>query len=246
MSDPDSLVAPCIPPPGVDAHSYHTSMAHLYRGEVQRMTVWRQRLDTTSNWAILLTFGMTTFALGATEVPHYILLLGLAIISICLAIEARRYRHLHHSQWRVALVEHNYFARMLSPAETTPEPAWRQMLAQDLEHPRFMLSWFMATRLRLRRNYLMLVYFTTAAWLTKVFVHPHSPASVCEFYRRLALGELFSPWFVAVTATLFILTCTALAVFTPSEAFLQEWSRSARRAAHRPKGVVGSEPDDGN
>lgn len=243
MSQRDILVDPCVPPPGVEAGAYHTSMAHLYRGEVQRMTVWRQRLDTTSNWAILLTFGMTTFALGARDVPHYILLLGLAIISICLAIEARRYRHLHHSEWRVSLVEHNYFARLLSPAETTPEPAWRRMLAQDLERPRFTVSWFMATRLRLRRNYLMLVYFITAAWLTKVFVHPHSPESLVEFYERLSLGDLFQSWFVSITAGIFIIASTALAVLTPTEDFLQEWSRAVRRAANAPK-VSKSEPSE--
>ena len=44
--------------------SFHTAVVHLYRGEMQRMTVWRQRLDVTSNWAILLTVGLTTFTLG--------------------------------------------------------------------------------------------------------------------------------------------------------------------------------------
>jgi uncharacterized membrane protein len=243
MTERDPLVDPCVPPAGVEANAYHTSMAHMYRGEVQRMTVWRQRLDTTSNWAILLTFGMTTFALGSRDVPHYILLLGLAIISICLVIEARRYRHLHHSEWRVALVEHNYFARLLSPGDSTPEPAWRRMLAKDLEHPRFTLSWFMATRLRLRKNYLMLVYFITAAWLTKVFMHPHSPATLREFYDRLALGDLFSSWFVAVTAGLFILCCTGLAALTPTEDSLREWSRSVRRASNQAE-ILKTDPSE--
>ncbi len=243
MSEPETLLNACDPPPGVDASSYHASMAHMFRGEVHRLTVWRQRLDTTSNWAIILTFGMTTFSLGAKDVPHYILLLGLAIITICLLIEARRYRHLHHSEWRVGLVEHNYFARLLSPASTTPEPQWRRMLAQDLERPRFTVSWFMATRLRLRRNYLMLVYFITAAWLTKVFVHPRSPASLGEFYERLALGDLFSPWFVAVTAGLFIATTSALAALTPTEDFLHEWTRSVRRAATSADAPGSATPD---
>ena len=28
-----------------------TGLAHLYRGEVYRSTVWRTRLDTTTNWS---------------------------------------------------------------------------------------------------------------------------------------------------------------------------------------------------
>ena len=30
-------------------------LAHLYRGEVYRSTVWRTRLDATTNWAVVAT-----------------------------------------------------------------------------------------------------------------------------------------------------------------------------------------------
>ena len=30
-----------------------TALSHLYRGEVYRSTVWRTRLDATTNWAVL-------------------------------------------------------------------------------------------------------------------------------------------------------------------------------------------------
>ena len=29
------------------------ALAHLYRGEMYRSTVWRTRLDTTTNWAVV-------------------------------------------------------------------------------------------------------------------------------------------------------------------------------------------------
>ncbi|MGC9368830.1 MAG: DUF2270 domain-containing protein, partial [Paracoccaceae bacterium] len=29
------------------------ALAHLYRGEVYRSTIWRTRLDTTTNWAVV-------------------------------------------------------------------------------------------------------------------------------------------------------------------------------------------------
>src|SRR3990172_8789039 len=100
---------------------FHQAMVHLYRGEMQRMTVWRSRLDTTSNWAILLSTGMTTFTLGSPGIPHFILLLGLALIGICLLIEARRFRHLLHSKWRLHVLEANYFRGQLCPSSTGGE-----------------------------------------------------------------------------------------------------------------------------
>ena len=55
------------------------AVAHLYRAEMNRMSVWRQRLDVTSNWAVILATALTTFTLGSADVPHYTLLLGLAL-----------------------------------------------------------------------------------------------------------------------------------------------------------------------
>ena len=31
------------------------AIAHLYRGEIYRSTVWRTRLDSTTNWAVVTT-----------------------------------------------------------------------------------------------------------------------------------------------------------------------------------------------
>src|SRR4030066_1871639 len=116
---------------------FHQAMVHLYRGEMQRMTVWRSRLDTTSNWAILLSTGMTTFTLGSPGIPHFILLLGLALIGICLFIEARRFRHLLHSKWRIHVMEAHYFSERLWPPPSAEKASWREGLATDLGRPRF-------------------------------------------------------------------------------------------------------------
>ncbi len=32
-----------------------TAMVHLYRGELAEATAWRGRIDTTSNWAIVMS-----------------------------------------------------------------------------------------------------------------------------------------------------------------------------------------------
>lgn len=201
---------------------FATSMVHLYRGEMHRMTVWRQRLDVTSNWAMLLTFGLTTFSLGSVEVPHYTLLLGFALIFMSILMEARRYRHLHHSKWRLFLMECGYFSAVLRGYDGTGG-TWRERLAQDLSDPTMKISWFHATCVRLRRNYLMVLYFVMAVWLTKLFVHPHSPASVAEFYSRFAVGGLIPAGVVASTAVLFMAAATVLALAFPSQEALELW-----------------------
>ena len=36
--------------PDESSAAFSTTISHLYRGEMNRLTVWRQRLDITSNW----------------------------------------------------------------------------------------------------------------------------------------------------------------------------------------------------
>lgn len=214
MTDDPSHLGPVFDP---------TALAHLYRGEMHRMTVWRQRLDITANWAILLTFGLTTFTLGSPEVPHYTLLLGLALIGISVMLEARRYRHLYNSKYRLYLMEVGYFAEILEPSTESPTDAWRRLLAQDLRRARFAVSWFTAIRIRLRRNYLLLFYFITSVWLVKLFIHPVSPEHWADLATRLAVGELIPSWFVGVTALGFVAVATWLAVTSPSAEELESW-----------------------
>jgi uncharacterized membrane protein len=210
-----------------DSSSFDTVVAHLFRGEMHRMTAWRQRLDTTSNWAIVLSLGMTTFALGSERTPPYVLLLGLAAAAMCMLIEARRYQHLHHSCWRLRAIERHYYGGVLRAAREA-EPGWRQELAADLVSPRLRIGLLAAIRARLRRNYLMLMLFITAAWLAKVFIHPASPSSLEEFYGRLAVGGLVPSWAVAVTAAAFVACAVVLALSSPKQELIEGWASDPR------------------
>lgn len=69
-----------------------SAMAHLYRGEIHRMKFWRQRLDRTTNWAVLVISAILTWAFSRLDIPQYILLIGVATLSVFLVIDARRYR----------------------------------------------------------------------------------------------------------------------------------------------------------
>jgi uncharacterized membrane protein len=220
--------------PPLDSPACAAAIAHLYRGEMNRLTVWRQRLDITSNWAIVLATGLATFTLGHPDVPHYTLLLGLALFSFSLLIEGRRYRHLHHSKWRVYLLHLGFFAEQLHPIEEVRAlPDWRRLLAADLRRTHFLISVFTAVRVRLRRNYLMLLLFITAVWVTKLIIHPARPQSAAEFYSRLAIGGIIPAWFVAGSAITFVVTAVVMSMTCPSAEEIEDWSAHYRRVAAR-------------
>jgi len=201
------------------------AVAHLYRAEMNRMSVWRQRLDVTSNWAVILATALTTFTLGSAEVPHYTLLLGLALVFISILLEGRRYRHLHHSKWRLYLLESGFFANILSPAQKSdPSPDWKRLLAADLRHTHFSISWLTGMRLRLRRNYLLVIGFMSAVWVAKLFMHPTRVTSLAEFYTRLHVGEFIPSWLVAATAFAFLVTAAVLGLTCPPAEKLEDWS----------------------
>ena len=68
-------------------------MSHLYRGELYRSTVWRTRLDTTTNWAVLTTgIALSLTFSSETASPLPLVLVGL-LVTTFLSIEARRYRY---------------------------------------------------------------------------------------------------------------------------------------------------------
>jgi len=70
-----------------------TALVHYYRGEVHRMNTWRQRLDVTTNWAIITSAGFLSFGFGNKEITHFVIVLATIIVTCFLFIEARRYKY---------------------------------------------------------------------------------------------------------------------------------------------------------
>jgi len=224
------------PEAALDSTTFVTAMTHLYRGEMNRLTVWRQRLDVTTNWAVIVTTALSTFTLGNADVPHYTLLLGLALIAISIMIEGRRYRRLHHCKLRVYLLESGFFAEQLHVGRSSI-PDWRRLLAADLRHSHLLISWMVAIRFRLRRNYLLLVYFLAAVWLVKLYIHPTGADSLAVLLSRLHVGEVVPSWLVGLTVLAFIAVVTALAASCPPAARLEDWTAHYDRVRdrHAPK-----------
>jgi len=145
------------------------AIAHLYRGEVYRSTIWRTRLDNTTNWSIV-TMGIalsTTFSSPEAS-PLPLLLVGL-LIAVFLGMEARRYRYFNVWRARTRWLETNFYAPILTGEAR--DNSWRVVLARDYTAPRHHISFLRAAGRRLRRNYV---------WILVVQVRQNSnPSDAC-------------------------------------------------------------------
>lgn len=145
-----------------------SSMAHLYRGEIHRMKFWRERLDRTTNWAVLVMSGVLTWGFSGSDRPHYILLLGVAALSAFLLMEAQRYRGYDVWRGRVRTLQKNVFAYGLDPAAGLDDPTWREKLSSDYRTPVIKITREEAIAHRLRRIYLLLFTVMLGAWLIHI------------------------------------------------------------------------------
>ena len=85
------------------------AIAHLYRGEVYRSTIWRTRLDATTNWSVVSLGIALSISYSSPEASSLPLLLVAALIFVFLYLEARRYRYFNvwraRARWEVGSEE---------------------------------------------------------------------------------------------------------------------------------------------
>jgi uncharacterized membrane protein len=192
---------------------FTTAMIHFFRAEVSRANVWRQRLDTTTNWAVITTAAIITFAFGTEGVSsHSVIILNTLLVTLFLFIEARRYRYYELWSSRIRLMETDFFAAMLVPP-FRPSADWAEGVAESLLHPRFPISNWEALGRRLRRNYLWLYLLLGLVWGLKVWVHPVPAVSWAEFVGRAALGRVPGQ-VMLVVGLVYNAALVALALFT--------------------------------
>jgi uncharacterized membrane protein len=166
-----------------------TAMVHFFRAEVQRANVWRQRLDTTTNWAVVVTGATLSIAFGQATVHHSVILLNTLLVLWFLLIEARRYRYYELWSYRVRLMETDFYAAMLVPP-FHPSPGWAESLAENLLTPHFPISIWEAFGRRLRRNYFWILLILYAAWVAKIWLFPEPATTLQEFITRSAIGPV--------------------------------------------------------
>ena len=189
------------------------ALAHLYRGEVYRSTVWRTRLDSTTNWAVVTTgiaLSATFSSAQASALP--MLLVGLIVVMF-LMLEARRYRYFNVWRARARLLETDFYAAMLDGERIVRPDEWTQLLARDLRSPRYHISLARAVGRRLRRTYAWILLIQAVAYYGKLAIHPTPLAGLAELWSRAAIGPVPGDA-VVLAGLLFHLSWAAFALVT--------------------------------
>ena len=188
------------------------ALAHLYRGEVYRSTVWRTRLDTTTNWAVVtlgVALSITHSSPDASPLP--LLLVGI-LIMLFLALEARRYRYFSVWRARSRWLETHFYVPMLIDGDLHTEDDWQRSLADDYLFPRYHVSYMTAVARRVRSNYLWILLIQTVAYLGKLIVHPYPVYDMRAFLIRADIGPV-PGILVLIVGAVYIMTWIALAVW---------------------------------
>ncbi|MEZ5901508.1 MAG: DUF2270 domain-containing protein [Hyphomicrobiaceae bacterium] len=166
------------------------AIAHLYRGEVYRSTVWRTRLDNTTNWAVAalgLAMSASYSHPDASALP--LILIGILIV-VFLLFEARRYRYFNVWRARARWLETHFYAPMLRGEDGASKEDWELVLARDYCEPRHHISMARAVGRRLRRTYAWLLLIQALAYLGKIAIHPSAVESFGQFVDRAAIGPV--------------------------------------------------------
>ena len=196
----------------LDSGNFTNAMVHFYRGEVTRSNVWRQRLDATTNWAVITTGAALTFVFSDAGHTASILLIDSFFVLLFLFIEARRYRYYELWTNRVRLMEKNFFVGSLSPP-FMPHAEWADKITESLNNPRFPIGLMEALGRRYRRNYAPIFLILAGSWIGKTYMHPDSIVTLEEFVARSAMGPI-SGWIVLAMGFLFNGALIALGLFT--------------------------------
>lgn len=190
-----------------DAESLLAALPHYYRGEVSQANASQDRIDQTTNWAITVLAALLSVVFSAPDMPAYLLLIGIVVLSAFLSYEVRRYRFFDLYRSRVRFVQENVFANALDPVGAE-HPRWREELSADLRYPTFKVSALEALSRRVRRIYGLLFGVLGIAWVAKVTLF--TPES-----RWTEAAELpgISGMVVAVTVAAFFVFVVAVAVW---------------------------------
>jgi len=180
------------------------SLTHFYRGEVQRATDWRRRLDRTTNWAILATTAAFSVTLGvpSQDPTHITFLFTSHLVFLLMWIEARRYRHYDVWHTRVRMLEVHLLVPALHPEKDILQGDWREVLANDLLLPSYKISLLEALARRLNANYLWLFLGLLGGWGLRIYTEAVDK-SLGGLYEACGYHDAIPPWLVVLAQIVF-------------------------------------------
>ena len=202
------------------------ALAHLYRGEIYRSTVWRTRLDHTTNWAVVtmgIALSITFSSHDASPLP--LIIVGTLII-IFLVFEARRYRYFNVWRARARWMETHFYAKMLRGESLRSGDDWQNILAQDYCAPRHHISFIRAVGRRLRRTYGWILAIQALAYFGKIAIHPAPMTNLSDIWKRMDVGPIPGE-VMMLGGVVFYGGCMAIALVT----FLLDRRKHSERVA---------------
>ncbi len=197
----------------------NNTLVHFYRATVMHADVWRKRLDATTNWSVVTTAGLTSFAFATDNHPHYMLLVAFAFNVFFLVMESRRYQVYDLWRDRIRRMNHWMVAPQLDPKHPWDEDeveAELARLAHDLGSTLPLISMKDAIGYRIRRNYGFISFMVTAAWFLKLYVHPGYAQSFSELVARAQTG-IVPGWLVFVVVVMAVVVLIVLGLSGPTE-----------------------------
>jgi uncharacterized membrane protein len=180
-----------------------TALCHYYRAEMDRANTWRTRLDVTTNWAIVTTAAFLSVAFGGSNIPHFVIILATIFVLFFLIIESRRYKYFDLWRWRIALLNENFFACIISPETAPMHSNWRELLSSELKNSCFKISFMEAFGRRLRRNYSWIFIVLATCWFAKIVIHPTPMHHFYEIFQRATIFDLVPGWMVLTIGIIF-------------------------------------------
>lgn len=166
------------------------ALAHLYRGEMYQSKIWRNRLDTTGNWAVVVTGIALSLSFANPDASPIPLMLMTWVVAVFLLFEARRYLYYDLYRVRVRVLEINFYGPILRGEGMRVDNRWNELLAADYEDMRFHITLPESLGRRIRRTYGWIFTALLACYLVKIIVHPFPLHSWDELLARTALGPV--------------------------------------------------------
>jgi uncharacterized membrane protein len=197
----------------INRTEFVNAMVHLYRGELGEATAWRNRIDTTTNWAVVLSATALSFVFSDNSSERHVLIPIISLFcTFFMLIEARRYRFFDIWRSRARLIEINFYRPMLD-SSSSAMPDWAETLSHDLEWPHFHMPLWEALGRRLRRNYQWIYAIHLGSWILVLMSHPTTTTSMDAVVARASIGPLPGQ-FVTTAMLVFYGVLLALAVYS--------------------------------
>ena len=166
------------------------ALAHLYRGEMYQSKIWRNRLDMTGNWAVVITGIALSLSFSNAEASPIPLMLVTWVVVVFLLFEARRYLYYDLYRVRVRVMEINFYGPILRGEGMRVDNRWNELLAKDYEDLRFHITLPESLGRRIRRTYGWIFTALLVCYVVKIIIHPTPLTSWDDLWARAAFGPI--------------------------------------------------------